>query len=76
LRTTDKAVALDRYPAAMRWLKLNTQGIQPVQVITPSDNTIDWVLTKKQDAVSLLYQSIEAANIRSGITPLTRRSHG
>lgn len=55
LRTTDKGVALDRYPAAMRRLKLKAQGIKPVELIKPTDPAIDWQFTKQRAAVNLIY---------------------
>lgn len=42
LRTTDKGVALDRYPAAMRRLKLKAQGIKTVEITRPTDTVIEW----------------------------------
>lgn len=42
LRTTDMATALDRYPAAMRRLKLKAQGIKTVEVIRPTDIVQEW----------------------------------
>ena len=42
LRTADKGLALDRYPAAMRRLKLKAQGIKTVEVIRPTDAVQIW----------------------------------
>lgn len=49
LRTTDKGVALDRYPAAMRHLKLKAQGIKTIEVVRPTDIVQEWNLPDGMD---------------------------
>ena len=75
LRTTDKGVALDRYPAAMRRLKLKAQGIKPVELFKPTDPAIDWQFTKQPAVVTLIYPHHQAVNTRSAATPSTKKTH-
>ncbi len=66
LRTTDMAIALDRYPAAMRRLKLKAQGVKPVEVIKPTDQAIDWQFTQQPAMVNLIYPEAHSGKYKIG----------
>jgi len=67
LRTTDKATALDRYPAAMKRLRIKAAGAgrKPVVVIKPSDEAVvfdlqpDGSFTPRTTTAAELYEPDE-----------------
>ncbi len=60
------AIALDRYSAAMRRLKLKAQGVKPVEVIKPTDTGIDWQFTKQTAMVNLIYPEQRSGEYKIG----------